>query len=29
MTGIHRREDVSKERGENVVSPVGEKERER
>lgn len=29
MTGIHGREDVSKERGENVVSPVGEKERER
>lgn len=29
MTGIHGREDVSKERDENVVSPVGEKERER
>lgn len=27
MTGICRREDVSKEIGENVVSPVGEIER--
>lgn len=27
MTGICRREDVSKEIGENVVRPEGEKER--
>lgn len=29
MTGTRGREEVSKERGENVVSPVGEKERDR
>lgn len=29
MTGIQGREDVSKERGENVDSPVGERERKR